>query len=179
MNRDTRRGTARRSLSRDHFAFLRGVVSGVDPKQLWPRYMALEGRFDPRSADRTLRELRDELAAVARRGARHRLARLVSMDLSALPLLPDVLGLAGKGFLTGGGMSNREFAGGEVRADGKLATDMEMLLYDPQTSGGLLVTVTAGNVDAYIEAVRGRGAEDAAIIGEVLKKGESSIVLKI
>lgn len=101
------------------------------------------------------------------------------LELSALPLLPDVLGLAGKGFLTGGGMSNREFAGGEVRAEGKLVTEMEMLLYDPQTSGGLLVSVPEGNADAYIEAVRAKGAPEAAIIGDVLEKGASSIILEI
>ena len=78
---------ARRALSRDHFAFLRGVVSGVDPARLWSRYRALEGRYDPRLAERSLRQLRDELAAIARRDARHRVARLVAMDLSRVP--PD------------------------------------------------------------------------------------------
>lgn len=101
------------------------------------------------------------------------------VDISALPILPDVLGLAKKGFLTGGGMSNREFASGEVKVEGKLATDMEMLLYDPQTSGGLLVSVPDGNVEAYVEAVRNKGVSDAAIIGDILEKGESSIILKI
>jgi len=62
-------------------------VSGVEPARLWSRYMALEGRYDPRLADRTLRQLRDELAAIARRDARHRIARLVAMDLSRVP--PD------------------------------------------------------------------------------------------
>ncbi len=101
------------------------------------------------------------------------------VDVAALPLLPDVLGLAKRGFLTGGGMSNREFAGGETTAEGKLTTDMEMLLYDPQTSGGLLVSVPAGNVDAYVEAIRAKGAAEAVLIGEVLEKCESSIILRV
>jgi len=77
----------RRALSRDHFAFLRGVIAGVEPAQLWSRYMTLEGRYDPRLAERTLRALRDELAAIARRDARHRVARLLALDLSRVP--PD------------------------------------------------------------------------------------------
>jgi selenide,water dikinase len=101
------------------------------------------------------------------------------MDVAAIPLLPDVLGLAKRGFLTGGGMSNREFAGEEVTTEGKLTTDMEMLLYDPQTSGGLLVSVPAGTVDAYTETVRAKGAAKTVVIGEVLEKGESSIILKV
>jgi selenide,water dikinase len=102
----------------------------------------------------------------------------LSLEIEALPLLPDVLDLAKRGFLTGGGMSNREFASGEVKVTGKLRTDMEMLLYDPQTSGGLLVSVPADTADAYVDAVRGKGATEAAVIGEVLEKGESSIILK-
>lgn len=101
------------------------------------------------------------------------------IDVQSLPLFPGVLDLAKRGFLTGGGMSNREFAGSDVTVEGKLATDMEMLLYDPQTSGGLLVSVPSGNVDAYIEAIRTGGAAEATLIGEVLEKGESSIILKI
>jgi len=56
---------------------------------------------------------------------------------------------------------------------------MEMLLYDPQTSGGLLVSVPAERTGAYLEAVRAKGAAEAAVVGEVLEKGESSIILKI
>jgi len=101
------------------------------------------------------------------------------LDTAALPLLPRVLDLVKKGFLTGGGMSNREFAGGKVHVEGTLTTDMEMLLYDPQTSGGLLVSIPAGNADAYIEAVRAKGAAETALVGEVLEKGEFPIILKV
>ncbi len=101
------------------------------------------------------------------------------VDVAALPLLPDVLGLAKRGFLTGGGMSNREFALDEVSTKGKLTTDMEMLLYDPQTSGGLLVSVPADASGAYVETVREKGAAETVVIGEVLEKGKSSLILKI
>lgn len=76
---------AQRALSRYHFAFLRGVLSGIEPAHLWSRYMTLEGRYDPRLAERTLREWRDELSAVARCDTRHRIARLVVMDVSRVP----------------------------------------------------------------------------------------------
>ena len=99
------------------------------------------------------------------------------LDTAPLPLLPQVLDLAKRGFLTGGGMSNRDFAEGEVSIEGAIANDMEMLLYDPQTSGGLLVSVPADRVDRYIESVRTGGAAESAVIGEVLEKGPSSIVL--
>lgn len=101
----------------------------------------------------------------------------IRIDVSSLPMLPDVLGLAKRGFLTGGGMSNREFAAAHITVKGKLSTDMEMLLYDPQTSGGLLVSVPGDRAELYREAIRAKGAKDAAIIGEVLEAGDSPIVL--
>jgi site-specific recombinase XerD len=78
---------ARRRLSREHFAFLRGVLSGLSPRELWSRYLMGEGRFDERHAASTLRWLKDELAAIARRDHRPRAARLIAMDLSRVP--PD------------------------------------------------------------------------------------------
>jgi integrase len=81
---------ARRRLAREHFAFLRGLAQGGDARELWPRYMALEGRFDPRLAARTIAWLKDELAATARRDRRPRVARLVAMDLSHAPADPAV-----------------------------------------------------------------------------------------
>jgi hypothetical protein len=77
----------RRRLSREHFAFLRGVLSGLSTRELWSRYLMGEGRFDERHAASTLRWLKDELAAIARRDHRPRAARLIAMDLSRVP--PD------------------------------------------------------------------------------------------
>jgi site-specific recombinase XerD len=72
----------RRHLSREHFAFLRGLVQGLPARDLWSRYMTVEGRFDERLVARTITWLKDELAATARRDRKTRIARLVSMDLS-------------------------------------------------------------------------------------------------
>lgn len=77
----------RRRLSREHFAFLRGLAQGAEVRGMWLRYMAVEGRFDERLVARTVAWLKDELAATARRSDRHRIARLVAMDLSRVP--PD------------------------------------------------------------------------------------------
>ena len=100
------------------------------------------------------------------------------IDTRALPLLPGALELAERGFLTGGGMSNREYAKDDVSFEGKIPPPLEMLLYDPQTSGGLLVAIPAKKAGRYMAALKKRGVKDAAVIGLVEAPAESKIVLK-
>jgi selenide,water dikinase len=52
-----------------------------------------------------------------------------------------------------------------------------MLLYDSQTSGGLLVSVPAGSAGSYVETLKAQGVESASIIGEVLEAGKKRIEL--
>ena len=66
----------------------------------------------------------------------------LELDAEALPLLPGVREVAAAGVRTGGDRRNREFAGPHVDADG-VADDLVAIAYDPQTSGGLLVSLPA------------------------------------
>jgi len=65
----------------------------------------------------------------------------VRIELSArqLPALPGALDLAAAGVRTGGDPRNRDFAGPHVDCDA--APELAALAYDPQTAGGLLVTL--------------------------------------
>ena len=65
----------------------------------------------------------------------------VVIDASELPLLPAALGLAEAGVRTGGDRRNRDFAEAHVESDAHVA--LEALAWDPQTAGGLLVSVPA------------------------------------
>jgi selenide,water dikinase len=65
----------------------------------------------------------------------------ISLDAAALPLLPGALELARDGVRTGGDRRNREFAGAAVEAD--VSEELLALAYDPQTAGGLLVSLPA------------------------------------
>ena len=62
------------------------------------------------------------------------------LDASALPLLPGALEAATAGVRTGGDARNREYLVGRIASSAPEA--IEALAYDPQTSGGLLATVT-------------------------------------
>ena len=65
----------------------------------------------------------------------------VVLDAAALPVLPGALELAREGVRTGGDRRNRDFAGGAVEAS--TTDELLALAYDPQTAGGLLVSVPA------------------------------------
>lgn len=84
-----------RLLGREHFAFFRGLLEGVDPEKLWDRYMSVEGqRTDLRLVPATIGWIRSELAAAARREERPGTARLLHLDVQRLvastPGLPSL-----------------------------------------------------------------------------------------
>jgi len=65
----------------------------------------------------------------------------IDLDAAALPALPGALELAAAGVRTGGDRRNREFASAHVTSDA--SPELEALAYDPQTAGGLLITLPA------------------------------------
>ena len=65
----------------------------------------------------------------------------IELDAASLPALPGALELASDGVRTGGDRRNRDFAGPHVESTADEA--VEALAYDPQTAGGLLITLPA------------------------------------
>jgi selenide,water dikinase len=74
----------------------------------------------------------------------------LALDAASLPALPGALEAAGAGVRTGGDPRNRDFAAHAVSLDGA-SEELAALGYDPQTAGGLLVTVSADR-GAVLEA---------------------------
>jgi selenide,water dikinase len=75
--------------------------------------------------------------------------------------------LAAEGCYPGGLKNNREYLGDKVSADGIGQEDL-LPLYDPQTSGGLLVAVAEKQAPALVRALEGRGTL-AKVVGEVVE----------
>ncbi len=67
-------------------------------------------------------------------------------------------------------LSNREFLAPDVRT-GRIDEGVELVLYDPQTSGGLLISVPEGRSGALLEDLRRRGV-DAFVVGSVVEREE-------
>jgi selenide,water dikinase len=82
---------------------------------------------------------------------------------SKLPVLPDALRLAGLGMNPGGANDNREFLKGKVSMTGNIDPRLEAVLYDPQTSGGLLIAVAESSASRLKQALQAAGLTHEAI----------------
>ena len=89
----------------------------------------------------------------------------ISLDAERVPLFKGVLELVAQN-RSGGLISNEEHFGRGVRIDGAFSPDLLSLLNDPQTSGGLLVSVAATAAAATAEALQAGGV-GAVRIGDV------------
>jgi selenide,water dikinase len=86
---------------------------------------------------------------------------------SSVPVWERAVPLANAGVYPGGLKSNREYLENRVTADGVDQDDL-LALYDPQTSGGLLVALPEERAPALVRALEGRGTL-AAAVGEVVE----------
>jgi len=94
----------------------------------------------------------------------------LSIDSRAVPLLPDVLELITEGMLTRGDRNNRVYVGETVVIAPTVSACMQSALFDPQTAGGLLISISGSSAEALVA-----GVEGAVIIGKVTERGEHLI----
>jgi selenide,water dikinase len=100
------------------------------------------------------------------------------MKLSALPILPGAQPLARRPYLTRASATNASYVATQLRIDEKLESTRLEFFYDPQTSGGLLISVPADKAEGLVTDVKNRGASAACIIGEVIEREQQALILK-
>ncbi len=88
---------------------------------------------------------------------------------SRVPLLDGALDCVRAGFIPGGLKANRGFIEGCVRFDDAVPEEVRALLYDPQTAGGLLISVAEADAARLVAALRNAGVP-AVDIGEAIEK---------
>jgi selenide,water dikinase len=81
----------------------------------------------------------------------------VRLDAAALPALGGALEAARAGVRTGGDRRNRDFAAEHVELGGAVADEVAVLGFDPQTAGGLLVSLPAAKAASVEAEFRARG----------------------
>jgi len=96
----------------------------------------------------------------------------LEIETGRLRFLPGALDYARQGALPGGLKNNREFASCAVETTATLASELESLLYDPQTSGGLLIALPERDAAALEGSLEG-----AYRMGRVVEKREKPINL--
>jgi selenide,water dikinase len=98
----------------------------------------------------------------------------IEIAASAVPLLPGAVTCVEKGFIPGGLNANREFAESCIEAERGIPAEVYTLLFDPQTAGGLLVSVDIGSADALVRELQAKKVP-AGRIGRVLHKAGKPI----
>jgi selenide,water dikinase len=102
-------------------------------------------------------------------------AHTLLIDGASLPLLPGALNCAENFYATAAGQRNRNYI--EETADFRaLSPAMREIVFDPQTSGGLLIAAAAGEAQALCDEIR-RDDAAATIIGEVVPREDCAVVL--
>ena len=99
----------------------------------------------------------------------------LEIEAAAVPLIEGARALA-PGNIPGGGRTNRDHFGGRVRVADGIDAHLLDLLYDPQTSGGLLVAVDASEAEALLGAFATAGVP-AARIGRAIAAEDARIVI--
>jgi selenide,water dikinase len=94
----------------------------------------------------------------------------VQIDLiyQNLPFYPNALRMYQKGETTGSNKANRRLAEGAWEISTHKSTDEQALLFDPQTSGGLLLAVPDAQADELISGLKKEGLKTAVRVGEVV-----------
>lgn len=101
----------------------------------------------------------------------------IRIDSGAVPLLAGALDLARAGLLTSGDKSNREYVGEDIEIDSAVDENLVKLLFDPQTAGGMLISVAPERADALLTRLR-ENYQQAAIIARVEERGERAIMVR-
>jgi selenide,water dikinase len=98
------------------------------------------------------------------------------LHAAAVPVFEEALSYAKRGYLTKGDISNREYTRGQVHLDRGVSAEMVQVLFDPQTSGGLLIALPAAQAEPLVAMLHARGVKATAVIGDV-EQGPGEIIV--
>jgi selenide,water dikinase len=101
----------------------------------------------------------------------------LEIESARVPLIPGALELAAAGMLTSGDKSNRDYVGEDVTIGEGVGKELASLLFDPQTAGGLLISLAAESAEELLKRLR-ENYPDAAVIGRVRERGPHLLVVK-
>ncbi len=100
----------------------------------------------------------------------------MEFNLASIPYFPEVVDFSRKGLCPGGLARNKDYYSRKVNFSKEIPEHMRDVLFDAQTSGGLLICVAAGKAQRLLNRLRQAGVADAAIIGEVTNKPRKGII---
>ncbi len=104
----------------------------------------------------------------------------VTTEISAgkVPVFDGVLEYVKQGIISGAVERNKEFANQYVNVGKGVSEEITEVLYDPQTSGGLLISIPEKKSEKLMGLLKKKGVAHAAVIGKVVAQSEGHIVIK-
>ncbi len=101
----------------------------------------------------------------------------LELDSAAIPFFPEAEAAAGMGLVPAGAYANRAYLN-TVSFHSAVSVNIQDLLFDPQTSGGLLISIPPEQERNMIGAMTAAGVESAKCIGRVCGKGRGEIYVR-
>lgn len=101
----------------------------------------------------------------------------IVLRAGSVPWLDGAREAVEKGYLTGGGNATRRFMKDKTRIASSIDATTTSLLFDPQTSGGLLIAVAHERATALLEDLQ-KNHPRAAMVGECVARGDHAIVIE-
>jgi selenide,water dikinase len=105
------------------------------------------------------------------------LASQVGMVIESkdIPIIPEAIEYARLGLIPGGAHSNRDYFSCRVDVHPEISPLLMDLLYDPQTSGGLLISLPSHEAERLVETLKKEGNIDSCIVGKVVEEPRGRI----
>jgi selenide,water dikinase len=100
---------------------------------------------------------------------------LINLFYEKLPFYPNALRMYRRGEATGSNKANKKLAEGFFKKIRELSREEEELLFDPQTSGGLLLSVPSTQAERLVTELKRAGMEASARVGEVVMSPQTSV----
>jgi selenide,water dikinase len=100
----------------------------------------------------------------------------IEIDAGAIPIIEGALALASAGLLTSGDKTNREYVGEDIEVAESVDKNLMKLLFDPQTAGGMLISVAEKRAEELLKSLN-YNYKEARMIGRVLERGPRSLVV--
>ncbi len=102
----------------------------------------------------------------------------MEINAAAVPLFPQAKEYYAMGMVAGGLARNRDYRRNMVDFSPALPQFLQDILFDPQTSGGLLISVPAPKTPALLKKLHSQGVKSVAIIGKVVAEHKGRISVK-
>jgi len=100
------------------------------------------------------------------------------IDHSYVPIIESAIGFAEMGIIPAGAYKNRHHVEKDLNKRCEINEALLDLLFDPQTSGGLLIAIPETEAKSYLQRLTSVYELPASIIGRVVEKAESAIVIE-